>query len=107
MVKKSGHDESVDIWALGFLLFEMLTGRTPFNFTGDRIQLYNNIKSLRIVWTDDFSQLAKDLVGRILRLNPKDRLSLDQIINHQWSRDTPLLKPLLSLIEYIERQKLE
>ena len=107
MVTKSGHDESVDIWALGVLLFEMLTGRTPFNFTGDRIQLYNNIKSLRIVWTDDFPQLAKDLVGRILRLNPKDRLSLDQIINHQWFRDTPLLKPLLNPIVYNERQKLE
>ena len=107
MVTKSGHDESVDIWALGVLLFEMLTGRTPFNFTGDRIQLYNNIKSLRIVWTDDFPQLAKDLVGRILKLNPKDRLTLDQMINHQWFRDTPLLKPLLSPIVYNERQKLE
>ena len=107
MVTKSGHDESVDIWALGVLLFEMLTGRTPFNFTGDRIQLYNNIKSLRIVWTDDFPQLAKDLVGRILRLNPKDRLTLDQIINHQWFRDTPLLRPLLNPIVYNERQKLE
>ena len=107
MVTKSGHDESVDIWALGVLLFEMLTGRTPFNFNGDRIQLYNNIKSLRIVWTDDFPQLAKDLVGRILRLNPKDRLNLDQMINHQWFRDTPLLKPLLNPIVYNERQKLE
>ena len=107
MVTKSGHDESVDIWALGVLLFEMLTGRTPFNFTGDRIQLYNNIKSLRIVWTDDFPQLAKDLVGRILKLNPKDRLSLDEMINHQWFRDTPLLKPLLSPIVYNEMQKLE
>ena len=107
MVNKSGHDESVDIWALGVLLFEMLTGRTPFNFTGDRIQLYNSIKTLRIVWTDDFPQLAKDLVARILKLNPKDRLSLDQIINHQWFRDTPLLRPLLSPIVYNERQKLE
>ena len=107
MVNKTGHDESVDIWALGVLLFEMLTGRTPFNFTGDRIQLYNSIKTLRIVWTDDFPQLAKDLVGRILKLNPKDRLSLDQIMNHQWFRDTPLLKPLLNPIVYNERQKLE
>ena len=98
MITKSGHNESVDIWALGVLLFEMLTGRTPFNFTGDRIQLFNNIKTLRIVWTDDFPQLAKDLVGKILRLNPKDRLTLDEIINHQWFRDVPIIKPVLTPI---------
>ena len=107
MITKSGHNESVDIWALGVLLFEMLTGRTPFNFTGDRIQLFNNIKTLRIVWTDDFPQLAKDLIGKILRLNPKDRLTLDEIINHQWFRDVPIIKPVLTPIVYNERQKLE
>ena len=107
MITKSGHNESVDIWALGVLLFEMLTGRTPFNYTGDRIQLFNNIKTLRIVWTDDFPQLAKDLVGKILRLNPKDRLTLDEIINHQWFRDVPIIKPVLTPIVYNERQKLE
>ena len=89
------------------LLFEMLTGRTPFNYTGDRIQLFNNIKTLRIVWTDDFPQLAKDLVGRILRLNPKDRLTLDQMINHQWFKEVPIIKPVLTPVIYNERQKLE
>ena len=107
MVNKSGHDESVDIWALGVLLFEMLAGRTPFNFSGDRIQLYNSIKTIRIVWTDDFPPLAKDLISKILRLNPKDRLSLDQIISHQWFLSIPEIRPVLREINYTEMQKLQ
>ena len=106
MINKSGHDESIDIWSLGVLLFEMLTGKTPFNFKGDRNQLYNSIKTLKIVWTDDFPPLAKDLISKILRLQPKDRLTLAQIIDHQWFKEIPLIRPILKEYNYNEEQKL-
>ena len=30
MIKESGHDESLDIWSIGVLIFELLTGKAPF-----------------------------------------------------------------------------
>lgn len=106
MINKSGHNESIDIWSLGVLLFEMLTGKTPFNFKGDRNQLYNSIKTLKICWTDDFPPLAKDLISKILRLKPSDRLSLEQILAHQWFKEIPQIKPVLEPYNYNEEQKL-
>ena len=107
MINHCGHDKSVDIWAIGILLFEMLTGRTPFNLSGYNNQLYNSIKILNINWTDDFPNLAKDLISKILCLNPNDRLSLDGIINHQWFRDTPSLRPFINNINYSDKSKLK
>ena len=106
MINQCGHDKSVDIWALGILLFEMLTGRIPFNYSQDRSQLYNSIKVLNISWTDDFPYLAKDLVSKILCINPNERLSLEEILNHQWFRDTPSLRPFINNTNYTGGQNI-
>ena len=63
----------------------------------------------KINWTDDFPRLARDLVSRILVPNPKNRLTLEQILSHQWFIDTPSLRPFLNknLINCSEKKKLE
>ncbi len=94
MVKRIGHNASVDIWSLGVLLFELLAGYAPFS-GANQDELFNNIRKVKINWPTDFPPLAKNLITRILKLNAKDRMSLDEILMHTWFEKNPLTRPIL------------
>ena len=88
VIKKYPYNEKVDIWGIGVLIFELVFGYPPFtsNFNEDR---FNNIKEGKINWPKDLSDMElKDLIEKILKVNPKDRISLDEIEKHQWLFDT-------------------
>ena len=95
MVKKEGHNEMVDIWALGVLMFEFLAGYAPFTGSHQK-ELYTNIKKLKISWPVDFPPLAKNLITKILKLNPTERLSLEEILDHPWFTQNPPLRNVLT-----------
>ena len=94
MVKKLPHDYRVDIWSLGVLLFECLAGYPPFTGQSEE-ELFKNIRQLKIHWPIDFPPLAKNLVMKILKLNPKERPSLDEILKHSWFTHNPPIRPPL------------
>ena len=106
MIRKEGHDTSIDIWDLGVLLFELLCGKPPFAGTSQN-ELFTNIKKQRINWPDDFPPLAKNLISKILKQNPKERLTLDEILSHSWFDKNPEIKPVLVCQKIDERQWLE
>ena len=94
MLLKKGHDTRVDIWSVGVLMFELLSGYSPFVAKSNQ-ELYQNIRRLKIQWPKDMQPLAKNLIGKILKLNPLDRPSLQEILEHQWFQQTKIIKPLL------------
>ena len=94
MLMKKGHDTRVDIWSIGILMFELLSGYSPFVAKSNQ-ELYQNIRKLKIQWPKDMPPLAKNLISKILKLNPLDRPSFDEILNHQWFKNTKMIKPLL------------
>jgi serine/threonine protein kinase len=106
MVNKIGHDTSVDIWALGVLCFELLTGKLPFNGRNNK-ELFSNIGALNINWPEnDFNPLAKNLIIKILKKNPKERPSLDEILTQPWFEKYKPILPVMvpskiSLEEYL------
>ena len=98
IVKETGHDESVDIWCIGVLLFLLTTGQYPF--WGNSItELENKIKKLNINWPKNMDPDAKDLITKILKLNPKERPTIQQILNHKFistyypNVESELIKP--------------
>ena len=81
MINNTGHDEKVDIWCIGVLLFELMTGVQPWRGT-DVNTVKMNIVRLKINWPKNMDRKAGDLISRILRYNPEERISLESMLMH-------------------------
>ncbi|KAL4507268.1 hypothetical protein ABPG72_002061 [Tetrahymena utriculariae] len=82
-----GYGKSVDWWALGVLIFEMLSGHPPF-YDCDPMRIYQKIVNSIINFPDFFSLRAKDLIRKLLNPNIESRLGCqddgNSIKNHKW-----------------------
>ncbi|XWS67130.1 hypothetical protein CRYUN_Cryun05aG0260400 [Craigia yunnanensis] len=79
------YDAKADLWSVGAILFQLVTGKTPF--TGNnQIQLLQNImKSSELHFPVENNYLTadcKDLCQKLLRRNPVERLTFEEFFNH-------------------------
>ena len=70
------YDEKVDIWCIGVLLYELITGCVPF-----KSKDLNNL-NLKINWPKEMNKDAKDLISKILKFNPSERITLKEMLEH-------------------------
>ena len=99
VIRGEPYDEKIDIWAIGILIYECVSpkGKTPFNkldflerTKDNKEYLIKTDKQLKIKYDKDFDPLAKNLIEKILKINPKERLSIEDILKHLFFNDVNL-----------------
>ena len=88
----SGEETKVDSWACGVLLYELLSGTTPF--VGGNGGLYGQMQALQrhdfqfsdTIWRE-ISDSGKELVRLLLHPDPQERLGVTEALQHRWFSD--------------------
>lgn len=85
ILKGEQHDQSVDIWAIGILLYELFHNKEPFSGNSPKAVLAK-ILNFDIKYDSHFPHSAKGLVLKILKLDRRSRPDLRQIISDPFLR---------------------
>ncbi|XP_034437625.1 ribosomal protein S6 kinase alpha-2-like [Hippoglossus hippoglossus] len=90
VLKKQGYDAACDIWSMGILLYTMIAGFSPFASSPEDTaeEILAQIGSGKVTITggnwDLVSDAAKDIVIKMLHVDPHQRLTAPQVLRHPW-----------------------
>jgi len=80
-VFQSHYTEACDVWSMGVILFQMLSGRKPF---GNRRDIQLGKFSCQALLHGNISQEAIDLVRMLMVVEPRHRAGIEQALQHPW-----------------------
>ncbi|XP_033865889.1 peripheral plasma membrane protein CASK isoform X15 [Acipenser ruthenus] len=105
VVKREPYGKPVDVWGCGVILFILLSGCLPFYGTKERLFeaiIRGKYKMNPRQWSH-ISESAKDLVRRMLMLDPAERITVYEALNHPWLKERDRYAYKIHLAETVEQ----
>ena len=93
------YNESVDMWALGILIYEMITGWAPWRDDNRKVLFEKIVKNPLDLSHLNLSVNAKDLLGKMLVKKIQDRIKTPDIKKHPFFTGTDFHKIYMKLVK--------
>lgn len=88
MLQRREYSYAADLWALGVIVFVLLCGCLPFDDDSSSIPSDELVRSKFVLrfprWAKNLSSSAKDLLGKLLDVNPRTRFTAADALVHPW-----------------------
>jgi serine/threonine protein kinase len=97
VVTSESYGTKADLWSVGVLLFEMLSGRKPFEGSVTKSVLYAILDGRYSMHTPEWARIsdeAKDLVAKLVCIDVDRRLSATEALQHPWIVNEGRLDPI-------------
>jgi serine/threonine protein kinase len=118
IVKDERYSKSVDMWAMGCVLYTLLCGFPPFYDESIQVlteKVARGQYTFLSPWWDDISKSAQDLISHLLTVDPEKRFTIKEFLAHPWIQGTdeettaaedapPLATPHLQTPEKVAHQ---
>jgi len=92
-IMEKKYNKNCCVWSIGIIIFQMFFGELSYNYNND-INEYVQIIRITYKYSDDISSELKDLLDRMIEIEPTKRISIEECLEHNWMRKmtTEILK---------------
>ncbi|MGH0151608.1 UNVERIFIED_CONTAM: hypothetical protein FKN15_020770 [Acipenser sinensis] len=97
------YNKSCDLWSLGVIIYVMLCGYPPFYSKHHSRTIPKDMRKKIMTGSFEFpedewsqiSEMAKDIVRKLLKVKPEERLTIEGVLDHPWLNCTEALDNVL------------